>query len=93
MANIFEVGKQSLNLDVIEEILNSGAKLALSEEAIDRVNKCREYLDKKIATSDRPLYGITTGFGSLCSHNISTEDLAKLQENLVKSHSCSVGTP
>lgn len=93
MANVFEIGSQLLTLDLVEDILNSGAKLSLSQKAIDKVTECRDYLDKKIATSDKPLYGITTGFGSLCSHSISSEDLAKLQENLVKSHSCSVGTP
>src|SRR5690554_2610256 len=38
-----------------------------------------------------PIYGITTGFGSLCEHTVSNDDLNTLQENLVKSHVCSVG--
>lgn len=38
-----------------------------------------------------PLYGITTGFGSLCNKNISSDELGTLQENLIKSHACSVG--
>ena len=37
------------------------------------------------------MYGITTGFGSLCNKNISPDELTRLQENLVKSHACSVG--
>ena len=36
---------------------------------------------------------MTTGFGSLCNRTISTDDLSTLQENLVKSHSCSIGQP
>ena len=35
--------------------------------------------------------GITTGFGSLCSKNISQDEVGILQENLIKSHACSVG--
>lgn len=93
MANKFEIGNGPLTLDIIEEILATGAKLSLSQAAVERVVKCREYLDKKIDDSDKPLYGITTGFGSLCTHSIPADDLAELQENLVKSHSCSVGTP
>ncbi|MBO7317513.1 MAG: histidine ammonia-lyase, partial [Bacteroidales bacterium] len=50
------------------------------------------YLDRKTETSEVPLYGITTGFGSLCNRNISPNELTTLQENLVKSHACSVGT-
>lgn len=93
MSDTFEIGSCPLTLDLIEELLNNRTKLSLSKEAVERVIRCREYLDKKIAESDKPLYGITTGFGSLCSHSISSEDLSTLQENLVKSHSCSVGTP
>jgi histidine ammonia-lyase len=37
------------------------------------------------------IYGINTGFGSLCNVKISNENLSKLQENLVKSHSCGTG--
>ncbi len=38
-----------------------------------------------------PIYGISTGFGSLCDTNISKEDLGQLQENLVMSHACGTG--
>ena len=45
-----------------------------------RIQKCRDYLDKKIAESEEPLYGITTGFGSLCSKSISSDELGTLQD-------------
>jgi histidine ammonia-lyase len=38
-----------------------------------------------------PIYGINTGFGSLCNVKISNDNLSKLQENLVKSHACGTG--
>ena len=38
-----------------------------------------------------PIYGINTGFGSLCNVEISKENLTKLQENLIKSHACGTG--
>jgi histidine ammonia-lyase len=40
---------------------------------------------------NQTIYGINTGFGSLCNVKISNENLSKLQENLVKSHSCGTG--
>ena len=82
-----------LTFETIEAILTQKYKLALSEESKKRINDCKAYLDNKIATSDKPLYGITTGFGSLCKISISTEDLSQLQANLVMSHACSIGTP
>jgi histidine ammonia-lyase len=45
----------------------------------------------KMASHSEPIYGINTGFGSLCNVKISNENLSKLQENLVKSHSCGTG--
>ena len=90
MKNVYQIGSGELTFDIIERIINENLKLELASEARERIQKCRDYLDKKIVNSDTPLYGITTGFGSLCNRNISSDELNTLQENLVKSHVCSV---
>lgn len=87
----FEIGLGPLTYEQIEEVIEQGMLLKLSDAAVKRIEKCRNYLDNKVKESAVPLYGITTGFGSLCDRNISSEDLSTLQENLVKSHACSVG--
>ena len=56
-----------------------------------KIQKCRTYLDEKMASSKEPIYGINTGFGSLYNISISDTDLGKLQENLMMSHACGVG--
>ena len=89
----YGIGTSELTYDLIERILLDGAKLYLSEEAKEKIQKCRDYLDQKTDNNTVPIYGVTTGFGSLCNKHISREELSTLQENLVKSHSCSVGTP
>lgn len=89
--NSFAIGSESLNLDVIEQILGSNATLTISEEAAGRISHCRQYLDNKLENHGDPIYGITTGFGSLCNISISENDLSKLQENLVMSHACGTG--
>lgn len=91
MKNVYQIGSGDLTFDIIERIINENLKLELAPEAKDRIQKCRDYLDKRSKESDVPLYGITTGFGSLCNRNISSDELSTLQENLVKSHACSVG--
>ncbi|MDH6354832.1 histidine ammonia-lyase [Dysgonomonas sp. PH5-45] len=92
MSQVYHIGSGRLDFQIIEQILDNGLKLELSEEAVARIQKCRDYLDKKIASQSTPVYGITTGFGSLCNKSISEDELTTLQENLVKSHACSVGT-
>ena len=84
---------QKLTFEQIETILTKKAKLALSDESKKLINDCKAYLDDKIKRSEKPLYGITTGFGSLCKISISEADLSQLQANLVMSHACSVGNP
>lgn len=91
--NIYEVGSGELTYDVIEKILKNNYKLVLSEEGRKRITYCRDFLDSKTENTNEQIYGVTTGFGSLYDKHISPEELSTLQENLVKSHSCSVGTP
>ena len=59
------ISAERLTIDRVEEILTKGYKLALSDDARARIFKCREYLDKKMEDAGRPIYGVTTGFGSL----------------------------
>ena len=89
--NTHYISAETLTFERVNEIVTNGYKLALSEDAKARIQKCRDYLDKKMETQTTPIYGITTGFGSLCNHNISKEDLSTLQKNLVMSHACGTG--
>jgi histidine ammonia-lyase len=85
------ISPKHLTYSLLEEIIGGEYKIELSSEAKDLIVKCREYLDKKMENHDTPIYGITTGFGSLCNKIISNEDLSQLQNNLVMSHACSTG--
>lgn len=86
-----QISLKPLDFKTIETILSTGQKIALSEEAKKSIVACREYLDKKMASQKEPIYGINTGFGSLCNVVIPGEELEKLQRNLVMSHSCGTG--
>ncbi len=80
-----------LNAVIIQNALQNNYKVLLSSVVIDKVRKNRNYLDKKMENSEAIIYGINTGFGSLCNVRISDENLGKLQENLVLSHACGMG--
>ncbi|MBD5317353.1 MAG: histidine ammonia-lyase [Bacteroides sp.] len=87
------ISAEWLTIDRVAEIIANGEKLALSKDAVKRIEKCRKYLDDKMESASEPIYGITTGFGSLCNISIDSEQLSDLQKNLVMSHACSVGEP
>ena len=91
MAKAFKIGGQPLSISSIVEVLETNTPIALSKSAQKKVKDCRKYLDNKIASSSEPIYGINTGFGSLCNHKISDGELAQLQKNLVLSHACGTG--
>jgi histidine ammonia-lyase len=80
-----------IELTEFENIINANLKVSLSSEAKAAVENCRAYLDQKMHGSDALIYGINTGFGSLCDTAISSNDLEALQRNLVLSHACGTG--
>ena len=85
------ISQKKLTIEKVNEIISKDMKLQLSEELKAAVVKCREYLDSKMSDIGRPVYGVTTGFGSLCNITIPAEELSRLQHNLVMSHACGTG--
>lgn len=88
---IHHISADHLTVEQAYTIVTSGMHIALSADARQRILHCREYLDKKIAESEVPIYGVTTGFGSLCKVSIDDDKLSQLQINLMMSHACGTG--
>lgn len=85
------ISSKLLDLSIINNIISEEKKLILSEESKEKIIACRVYLDAKLKTRSKPLYGINTGFGALHNVKISKTNLTVLQENLVMSHACGTG--
>ncbi|HIY46974.1 MAG TPA: histidine ammonia-lyase [Candidatus Alistipes faecigallinarum] len=85
------ISAERLTVARLQEILDRHMPIALSEDARQRIARCREYLDNRIEHAGQPIYGITTGFGSLCDISVGRDELAQLQRNLVMSHACGTG--
>lgn len=90
-AEAYHITLNNLTLDEIKSLIASKQNLTLSEECKAAIVKCRQYLDQKMSESEGLIYGINTGFGSLCNTAIGKEDLSQLQFNLVRSHACGMG--
>ncbi|MGE0019322.1 MAG: histidine ammonia-lyase [Draconibacterium sp.] len=88
---IHKITPENLTYTIIQNILEKELKLELSDESKQLILKSKQFLDRKISESEKPIYGINTGFGALCNIVISNDDLSKLQENLVISHACNIG--
>ncbi|MBC7088344.1 MAG: histidine ammonia-lyase [Tissierellales bacterium] len=82
----------SLNLEKFIKVVNYREEIQLSNDAIKKVNRSREFVEK-IVREEKIVYGITTGFGKFSDVLISKEDTMELQRNLILSHACGIGNP
>lgn len=68
----------------------SGGAVELDPAAYGAIDAAADSV-ARIVASGRTVYGINTGFGLLASTRIEDHQLARLQRNLVLSHSCGLG--
>ena len=81
-----------ITLDDFIAVARYGAAVEFSDEYCRRVEKSRELVEQWVS-EEKVMYGVTTGFGALCTKAIGKDETAKLQENIILSHSVSVGEP
>lgn len=87
---IIELNGTDLTLEDIINVAYKGYKVALTDDAKEKVEKSREIVDN-IVNNNKVVYGITTGFGKFSDVVISGEECKTLQRNLIISHSCGTG--
>ncbi|MGH9160747.1 MAG: HAL/PAL/TAL family ammonia-lyase [Vicinamibacteraceae bacterium] len=81
-----------LTIDQVERVARGGASVHLGPMAASQVRTSRQRVEA-VLPSERVLYGINTGFGSLSRERIARGELRDLQHNLVRSHAAGVGLP
>ena len=88
----FKYGIDQLTVDKVVAIAQGKLQAELTNETIETVKSCRAKVEK-MASGDKAVYGINTGFGPLCDVQITPEETSKLQENLLITHAVGVGNP
>ncbi|MDO6760023.1 histidine ammonia-lyase [Tamlana sp. 2_MG-2023] len=89
---MFKYGIDTLTVNKVLAIAKGTLKATICEEAVIQIENCRAKVEK-MASSDKAVYGINTGFGPLCDVQITPEETNKLQENLLITHAVGVGNP
>ncbi|HRO08021.1 MAG TPA: histidine ammonia-lyase [Saprospiraceae bacterium] len=77
--------------ETIKNIITLQQTISLSDSVKSKITANRSYLEQKLSNPDTIIYGINTGFGSLCNVRVDDKNLGILQENLVRSHACGMG--
>ena len=83
---------QALTLSEIEAVSLQRCPVAIAQAARERMAQSRALIERIVAAGET-VYGVNTGFGKLADVRISSDHLAQLQTNLVRSHAGGVGQP
>jgi histidine ammonia-lyase len=91
-ARMIEVSNRGLGIREVVAVAREDAKAALSAEAHEAMAKSAAIVER-LANSDEPVYGVSTGFGSLATTPIPAARRAELQRALLRSHAAGMGPP
>ncbi len=84
------LGDAPLRVEDVVAVARSGAEVRISQEASVAIETARAHVER-LAGSGTPVYGISTGFGSLATRYIEPEKRHRLQRSLVRSHAAGSG--
>ncbi|MHA2141070.1 MAG: histidine ammonia-lyase [Candidatus Thorarchaeota archaeon] len=82
----------NLSIKDVVKVARHNELVELGEIALDGILSSRDVIERAVKEG-RTVYGVNTGFGDLSDVCIEAKDLAKLQVNLIRSHSAGVGPP
>ncbi|MEQ8626095.1 histidine ammonia-lyase [Ekhidna sp.] len=90
--DVFHYGEDHLTAGIALSISRGLTKGVLTEDTLKKIRRSADEV-KTIADGDKAVYGINTGFGPLCTTQISKEETSTLQKNLLMSHAVGLGDP
>ena len=79
------VGVGPLEADDVVAVARHDAPVEIAPDALAAIDKARTHIEM-LASSDVPVYGVSTGFGALAQRHIPAELRAQLQKSLIRSH-------
>lgn len=83
---------QHLTIAQVVAVARGGVTVGLAPAARAAMQRSYDWV-VAAGAGDRPIYGVTTGFGSLARVNIPAAQRAQLSLNLMRSHAAGVGPP
>jgi histidine ammonia-lyase len=84
------VGLEPLSRGELIAVARHFEQVTLSHGVIERLGRQRVAIDT-LVNSGEPIYGLSTGFGSLATTSISPDGRRELQRSLIRSHAAGVG--
>lgn len=79
-----------LTIEKLVRVARFNEKIELHPDALDRIDKCREMLEKKIRAKEI-MYGVNTGIGEFSEVILSEDQIRDFQRYLIYNHSAGIG--
>lgn len=89
-APVVVLNSSSVTPEDVIAVARHNAKVTISAEALAGVERVRAHIEK-LAHSETPAYGISTGFGALANRHIPQDMRTQLQKSLIRSHAAGMG--
>ncbi len=86
------VSTSGLTASDVIAVARHNAQIEISAESLAAMAETREHIER-LAVSEEPVYGISTGFGALAQRHIPMADRVQLQKSLIRSHAAGMGEP
>ena len=84
------MGMGPVSHDDVLAVARHDAPVRLAADAVAALSATRARIEA-LALADRPVYGVSTGFGALATRHIPLERRADLQRSLIRSHAAGSG--
>jgi histidine ammonia-lyase len=91
-SHMFLFGEDHLTTAIAMAIVRKEIDASISDQSKKRIIASSDRV-KEIVNNEEVVYGINTGFGPLCTSQISPEQATELQRNILMSHAVGIGAP
>jgi histidine ammonia-lyase len=91
-AEAIELTGAGLESSDVVAVAREGARVTLGPDARRAMDESAAIVER-LAESDEPAYGVSTGFGSLATTPIPADRREELQRALIRSHAAGMGPP
>ena len=83
---------KNLKIEDVYNVAVLGEKIELHKDAVERIKKCRGFVEKRIVAKEI-MYGVNTGIGEFSEIVLNDEQVSQFQKYLIYNHAAGIGEP
>src|SRR5210317_1540621 len=90
--NTLVISGAGLSIEDVVNVARHNQKVSIHPKALERINICRNMLEKKIDAGEI-MYGVNTGIGEFSETVLSEDQVKDFQKYLIYNHAAGIGDP